>query len=97
MSIQLTMDGNDWKPDSYHKQQKRAAANRAKTGRVAAKKLEAAADALKEFLLACNECDDLSGDKMHGGNDSRRRLMADLLEYAGYLEWKYGGTDAHSN
>jgi hypothetical protein len=58
MSTQLSMTGVDWLSDRDVKAQARAEAKRKTMALICAKKLEAAADALNEFLLACIECND---------------------------------------
>ena len=66
-------------------------AKRRATGIACAKKLNAAADALRAYLQACNECRDAS-DSLSAqgkGRDGRETLIADLAEYASYLEGIY--------
>lgn len=63
-------------------------AKRSKSGMVAAKKLEAAATALNAYIHACNDCNDASADlgRQGKGIDGRRKLIADMAEYSGYLD-----------
>lgn len=64
--------------------QERRALVRKKTAVACAKKLEAAADALHAFVMACNECDDGSRDR--GVDDGRRTLQGSMREYSHYLD-----------
>ena len=86
MNLQLGTTGDWWAPPS----QKQLIAARKKRQKIApelAKKLTAAADALREYARICNECDDGSGtSKAAAGRDSRLVLAASLDEYAGYIE-----------
>lgn len=86
---QLAMIGEDWLSDRDKRTQAKAEARRKKAGLDCAKKLRAAADSLNDYLMACNECRDGSGNEIHGAADSRKRLMSDLLEYASYVEFKH--------
>jgi len=86
---QLSMAGDDWTSDRDRKAQARAEAARKKAGQACAKKLEAAADALNAYLSACNECNDVCGNERTSIADGRVRLIADLMEYAGWLEGVY--------
>lgn len=87
MSTQLTMAGDDWLSDNDRKRQKRAEANRKKAAIKCAKALEAAADALGEFGMACLECNDAS--RVKGVDDTRITLAERCREYSGWLESKY--------
>lgn len=87
---QLTMTGDDWLSERDKQAQARAEAARKKAALACAKKLEAAADALNEFRHACNECRDGSGDEARGVADGCNILMRDMMEYAGWLESRYG-------
>lgn len=87
---QLTMTGEDWFSERDKKAQARAEAARKKAALALAKKLEATADALNVFRQACNECRDGSGDEARGAADGRNILMRDMMEYAGWLESRYG-------
>lgn len=87
---QVSMTGDDWISDRDRKQQARAEAARKKAGLACAKKLEAAADALLDYLRACNECHDGSGNEKMAAGDGRLRMMHDLLEYAGWLDGVHG-------
>lgn len=86
---QLAMIGDDWLSDRDKRTQAKAEARRKKVGLDCAKKLRAAADSLNDYLMACNECRDGSGNEVHGAADSRKRLMGDLLEYASCVEFKH--------
>lgn len=86
---QLMMTGNDWTSDQDKKSQARAEAARKKAGLACAKKLEAAADALSEFISACNECRDASSEIGGGVVDGRTRLIRDNMEYSCWLASKY--------
>ena len=90
VGAQLSMHGHDWTSDADRKAQARAEKRRVKAALACAKKLEAAADAVNEFLAACNECRDGSGQELHGSADGRIRLISDMMEYSGYLESKFG-------
>lgn len=65
----------------------KAEAARKKAALACAKKLEAAADALRDFMRACNECDDAS--RVRGDDDGRMVLQRSILEYAMYLSSRY--------
>lgn len=84
MSAQISMTGEDWLSDRDRKAQARAEAKRKQTALVCAKKLESAADALHDFLMACIECNDGSRDR--GADDGRRTLQESMREYSGYLD-----------
>lgn len=58
---------------------------RAKAAMVLAKKLEAAADAMRQFVHACVDC----GENYPYADDQRMTLQAAMREYAGYLETVY--------
>lgn len=81
---QLAITGNDGRSDPDVKAEIKAQAARMKAAIACAKKLEAASQALADFLAACNRCDDAS--KERGADDSRRILMANINEYAGHLD-----------
>ena len=86
MNMQLGTTG-DWWAQPSQKQVAAARKRRQKLAPELAKKLSAAADALREYARICNECDDGSGtSKAAAGRDSRLVLAASLDEYAGYLE-----------
>lgn len=87
---QLAMNGDDWMSDSDKKAHAKAEKRREKAAVSCSKKLEAAADALNEFLHACNDCKDGSGQEIRGAADGRLRLISDMMEYSGYLDSKYG-------
>lgn len=89
MGAQLVMAGDDWLSDNDRKRQARAEAARKKAALKCAKKLEEAADALREFLAACNDCNDESGNHKTDIADGRIRLIRDCMEYSGYLESVY--------
>ena len=52
-----------------------------KTALVLAKKLEAAADAMGEFSMACLECN----EPVRRADDTRITLQQNIREYSGYL------------
>jgi hypothetical protein len=54
---------------------------RNKLGLIAAKKLEAARDALHEYRMACLECEDFAA-----GHDRRHSLVGELGEMAAHIE-----------
>jgi hypothetical protein len=54
---------------------------RNKRGLVAAKKLEAARDALHSYRMACIECGDLAAY-----HDRRQSLVGELVELAAFIE-----------
>ena len=84
MSTQLAITGDDWTSNRDRKAHERTEVARKKAALVCAKKLEAAADALNDFLKACHECNDAGRDR--GADDSRRILQASMREYAGHLD-----------
>lgn len=86
---QLKMIGDDWKSDKQRNSESRAIAARRKAGQACAKKLEAAATALTDYLAACRECADGSGDEKRGIADGRTILMHDITEYASWLNQLY--------
>lgn len=86
---QLCMAGDDWLSDRDKKQTTRAIAARKKSGITCAAKLEAAAEALRDYLRACNTCNDGSGDGERGYGDGRRILISQIAEYSSYLSAKY--------
>lgn len=65
----------------------RAEAKRKTAALNCAQKLEAAAKALKEFMTACNDCEDASG--VRGIDDSRVILVGNISEYANFLRSKF--------
>jgi len=85
---QVSMTGEDWLSDRDRKAQARAEAARRKAGLACAKKLDAAAEALHEFVMACLECNDASSPR--GEDDGRTLLQRSIREYAGYLESVFG-------
>lgn len=90
---QLAMAGDDWLSDNDRKRTTRAIAARKKAALAAAKKLEAATDAVNAYLHACNECNDGSGGERGGAWDGRRLLMRDMTEFAGWLTAVYDKED----
>lgn len=84
---QVSMTGDDWLSDRDRKAQARAEAARKKAALICAKKLQAAADALSDFGMACLECNDASSPRR--ADDGRTLLAASMREYAGYLESVY--------
>lgn len=83
------MTGDDWKSDRERKSEARAIHARKKAGIACAKKLEAAADALSEYLNACRDCADGSGDEQRGIADGRTILIGNIMEYASWLDGLY--------
>lgn len=86
---QLAMVGEDWTSDRDRKAQAKRESARKRAGLACAKKLRDAADALSAYLRACNECRDGSGDERRGIADGRNQQIANLSEYACFLENKY--------
>lgn len=84
---QVSMTGEDWLSERDKKSQARADAAVKRTGLAAAKKLEAAAEALNEFLHACL---DAGHEDTRGAADGRRILTNNLMEYSSYLESRFG-------
>ncbi len=84
MMQHTSMTGDDWRSDREVKTQAKAEAARKKAAINCARKLEAASQALNEFLAACNECGDASRGR--GLDDGRMILMRNINEYAGYLD-----------
>lgn len=70
----------------------KAEALRKKTALETARRLEAACNALRANMRACNECGDASAtlERQGKGIDGRTKLVADMAEYAGYLLSVYG-------
>ena len=89
MSSQLTMTGADWMSDRDRKHQAQLEARRAKAGRDLARKLDAAVDALRAYMSACNDIGDES--RVKHAADGRIRLSEDCAEYASWLHGMYGG------
>lgn len=87
MTKQITMTGDDWTSDRDKRDRARADAAVKKTGLACAVKLERAAEALHDYLIACM---DAGHEDRMGAGDGRRRLAEDLTEYAGYLNSVYG-------
>ena len=67
----------------------RTEAARKRSGLACAKKLEAAAEALRHYLRACNDCCDGSGDGERGYGDGRRIMIENIVEYQVYLERRW--------
>lgn len=63
-------------------------AARKKAGLACAKKLDAAIAGLRDYLNACNACNDASGYR--GADDGRQILISNLAEYSAYLESHHG-------
>ena len=89
--LQTAMTGDDWLSDRDRKSQARAEAARRKAALNCAAKLEAAAESVSAYLAACRECNDGSDDTQRGLADGRHKLIADCMEYSGWLESVYGG------
>lgn len=64
---------------------------RSKTAIACAKKLTAAAESLRAYLGACEDCNDGSGSitRAGKGRDGRETMIRDLAKYASYLDGKY--------
>lgn len=92
MMQQTAMAGDDWLSDRDRRTTARLEAARKKAAINCARKLEAAAEALNEFLRACNECNDGSGSERNGIADGRITLAGSCAEYAGYLSFRYDRT-----
>jgi hypothetical protein len=86
---QMSMTGEDWTSERDKNRQKKAEAKRKQTALACAAKLEAGATALRDFLSACNDCRDLSGDEKLEASDGRRIMIEQLSEYSIFLRWKY--------
>ena len=86
--MQIAMTGEDWLSGRDVKRQARAEAVRKKAANACARKLEAAAESLREYLISCRDCNDGSGSK--GIDDSRLLLVDNLMEYKCFLETRYG-------
>lgn len=84
---QMAIIGDDWTSERDKKAQAKAEAAVKKAALATAKKLNAAAESLNEFLSACL---DAGHEDRMGSADGRRRLSADMLEYSGWLEAVYG-------
>ena len=80
---QTALTGDDWTSDRDRKAQARAEAARRKAALACAAKLEAAADALAAFSMACVACED--GSAPRGADDSRTLLAASMREYSAWL------------
>lgn len=67
---------------------------RVKAARTCTKKLRAAADSVATYLHACNALHDGTGSaSLRGeGPDGRERMIAELRDYAHFLDQKYGPT-----
>lgn len=86
---QLALTGDDWTSDRDKRAQARREAARKRSALACAKQLRAAATALHVYLQACNDCRDGSGSERRGAGDCRLRMIADLNEYAAFLEGRY--------
>lgn len=86
---QLSIVGDDWLSDRDKKEQARAEAARRKAALQLIKRLDAASEALREFLSACTACQDGSSGEIRGEADSRRILMRDINEYSNWLSGVY--------
>lgn len=85
---QVSMTGDDWTSDRDKKHRAKVEAARKKAALACAKKLEAAADALHEFSMACLECNDASSPRRD--DDGRTLLQRNMREYSSYLEGVFG-------
>jgi len=70
----------------------KAEAMRKKTALETARRLEAACNALRANMRACNACGDSSAtlESQGKGIDGRTKLLADMAEYSAYLFGIYG-------
>lgn len=84
---QLTMTGDDWLSDRDRKAQARAEAARRKAALDCARKLDAAADALSAYSMACLEVGDASAPRR--ADDGRTLLAENCREFAGWLDSVY--------
>ena len=85
MGHQLSMTGDDWMSD---RDKRRIAKDKAAQVRAAlslAARLRMAADAVVIFNEACRAV----GEGAERADDSRVRLLHDLMEYAGFLTMVY--------
>ena len=89
---QLAIVGYDWLSDRDKKEQARAEEARRKAAVQLIKRLNAASEALSDFLLACIDCRDGSSGQIRGEADSRRILMRDINEYSSWLSSVYAAT-----
>lgn len=87
---QTALTGDDWTSDRERKARARAEAARRKAALACAAKLEAAAEAVSAYLMACHECNDGSDDRRMSIADGRHKLIADCMEYSTWLESVYG-------
>ena len=85
---QLAIVGDDWLSDRDKKSQAKAEAARRRAALQLIKRLDAAGEALGEFLTACIECRDGSGE-IRGEADGRRILRRDIAEYSAWLSSVY--------
>jgi hypothetical protein len=71
----------------YSTSQAKAEAARKRAALVCSKKLQAAAETLRDLMTACNECQD--GSSVRREDDGRILLMRNIMEYAGWLDSVY--------
>lgn len=71
------------------RRQEKAEAKRKAKGLACAAKLDASIAALSEYLNACRDCCDNSGDELRGISDGRIILIGNLAEYSSYLRGRY--------
>jgi len=69
----------------------KAEAMRKKTALEAARRLEAACNAMRAYMRACNECNDASAslESQGKGIDGRTKLIADMAEFSSYVTGLY--------
>lgn len=69
----------------------KAEAMRKKTALEAARRLEAACNAMRAYMRACNECNDASAsfESQGKGIDGRTKLIADMAEFSSYIGGLY--------
>jgi hypothetical protein len=71
----------------YSNSQAKAEAARKKAALACAKKLQAAAESLRDLMAACNECQD--GSSVRREDDGRILLLRNIMEYAFWLDSAY--------
>jgi hypothetical protein len=69
--------------------QAKAEAKRKAKALACAAKLDASIASVREFLNACRDCSDNSGDELRGISDSRNILIRDMAEYSAFLHGRF--------
>lgn len=88
MNAQLDLPGAAFEKPLTERQKATDAKAKAQVRRAAlnaAKKLDAAAEAMSDYMFACLE----AGMPFRGADDARRLLERQLRDFAGFLENKY--------